>query len=147
MKFHYLVRGIILINEKVLLVHQKGSKNTFLPGGHIESGERAENALLREIEEEIGMKAKIERFVGAVEHTWNENGNDNHEINLIFNVAVSELTTDNPPSSKESHLEFVWSRLPELKDHNLQPYPLLECIQSFYESKVGYWGSSINKSA
>ena len=35
MKFHYLARGIILENEKVLLAHQKGAENTFLPGGHI----------------------------------------------------------------------------------------------------------------
>ena len=66
MKFHYLVRGIIIADGKVLLAHQKGADNTYLPGGHIESGEGAEDALIREIEEEIGKIAIVERFIGAV---------------------------------------------------------------------------------
>ena len=54
MVFHYIVRGIIFLNGKVLLAHQKGAANSFLPGGHIGMGEKAEVALIREISEEIG---------------------------------------------------------------------------------------------
>jgi ADP-ribose pyrophosphatase YjhB (NUDIX family) len=45
MIFHYVARGIVFVNGKVLLAHQKGADNPFLPGGHIEFGERAELAL------------------------------------------------------------------------------------------------------
>jgi hypothetical protein len=31
-KFHYLVRGILFADGKILLAHQTGAGNTFLPG-------------------------------------------------------------------------------------------------------------------
>lgn len=68
--FHYLARGIAIIDNKVFLAHAKGENNTFLPGGHIEVGEKAEEALIREIKEEIGKEVEVCRFVGAVEHMW-----------------------------------------------------------------------------
>lgn len=43
------------MEKKVLLAQAIGEKNTFLPGGHIEFGESAKDALVREIEEELGL--------------------------------------------------------------------------------------------
>ena len=52
--FHYLARGVILIDGKLLLAHQIDADNTFLSGGHIRSEEKAEVALALEKQEEIG---------------------------------------------------------------------------------------------
>ena len=139
MMFHYLARGIVVIDGKVLLAHQVGADNTFLPGGHIEFGESAEMALLREIAEEIGQKAVIKGFVGAVEWLWSENDQTNHEINLIFEVAMDGLDTSKPLPSKEPHLDFFWSELAELKAHNLLPPPLIDCVTSLERGYRGYW--------
>lgn len=143
MVFHYLVRGIIVNEGRVLLVRKRGSRTTFLPGGHIEIGERAEAALVREIEEELGKKGVVRRFVGAVEHTWIENGQENHEINLVFDVEVAGLDSGSAPESLESHLEFLWSIPQDLKDHNLEPYPLIECLTDMGRRFEGFWGSSL----
>ena len=51
MRFHYLARGVLFAEGRALLAHQKGAGNTFLPGGHIDPGEPAQSALIREIEE------------------------------------------------------------------------------------------------
>jgi len=58
--------GIILKNDKILLV--KRAIEPFLgfwvlPGGHVDYGERVEEALLREIKEELGIKVKIKRLL------------------------------------------------------------------------------------
>ena len=133
------------MNNKVLLVHQKGADHTFLPGGHIEIGEKAELALIREIWEELGKKATIKRFIGAVECVWSENDQDHHEVNLVFEVGVPNLDTYVPPMSKEAPLEFIWSEPAELKTLNLQPYPLIECLLNSERGYYGYWGSSFEK--
>lgn len=66
-QFDILARGVALVDGRVLLARQIDATNTFLPGGHIGHGERAETALIREIEEEIGETAIVQRFLGAVE--------------------------------------------------------------------------------
>jgi 8-oxo-dGTP diphosphatase len=144
MKFHYLVRGIIYGNGKVLLAHQKGADSTFLPGGHIGVGEKAEVALIREIGEEIGEKGTVKQFIGAVEAIWRENDRENHEINLIFEVDIPNLDPSQPPESRESHLEFMWVKPEELKAYNLLPSPMIDCLINWRISYHGYWGSSIS---
>ena len=145
MIFHYLVRGIILAGGKVLLAHEKGADNTYLPGGHIDRGERAESALVREIKEEIGKRASVMRFVGAVEHTWSEDDQEHHEINLVFELAVPGLDSSAPPESLEAHLEFIWADPADLKSHNLQPYPLIECLSNLEGGYNAYWGTSLRE--
>jgi hypothetical protein len=91
--------------------------------------------------EEIGQKAVVKRFIGAVEWVWSENGQTNHEINLIFEVAVEGLEARKPPRSKESHLEFFWSEPAELKAHNLLPPPMIDCLINLGRDNRGYWGT------
>ncbi|MHB1395098.1 MAG: NUDIX domain-containing protein [Clostridia bacterium] len=55
-KFHMIVRAVIISDYHILLAHQKGADNTFLPGGHIEIGESAVAALKREVREELDLE-------------------------------------------------------------------------------------------
>ncbi len=141
--FHYLARGIIFLDGKFLLAHQVGAGNTFLPGGHIRHGEKADLALVREIQEEIGLKATVKRFVGAVEYAWPKDSLENHEINLLFEVEIPNLKSDVVPLSLEDHLEFIWSDPIDLEKHNLQPHPLVQCLTSWGNDHEGYWGTSL----
>ena len=143
MKFHYLARGIVWAEGRVLLAHQKGAANTFLPGGHIDPGERAEAALVREIEEEIGLTGTIKGFTGALEARWEENGQPHSEINLLFAVSIPNLGADTPPESLEPHLEFLWAAPHELKRYNLLPAPLIGCL-THWDPNRPFWGSAMD---
>lgn len=66
--FHHLARGVFIKDNKVLLAQATGYPNTFFPGGHIEFGECANYALIREIEEEKGILFIVNGFLGLVEH-------------------------------------------------------------------------------
>jgi len=143
-RFHYLARGVIFVDGKVLLAHQIKADNTFLPGGHIEHGENAKTALIREIEEELGMTPLVGRFIGAVEHAWVD-AFDNHEINLLFEVVITGLDASVAPQSQEGHLEFIWSRPEDLEFHNLLPKPMIKCLKLLANTDTAYWGSSIGE--
>lgn len=130
------------MNGKVLLAHQKGADNTFLPGGHVKFGEKAEAALIRELAEETGEQALIRRFIGAVECMWTEDDQEHHEVSLIFEVIMPDLDTDKPPQSQESHLEFLWAKPADLEAHNLLPKPMRECVVNWNSGCHPYWGSS-----
>ena len=63
-----IVAAILELNaEVVILVRNKGWPEGFfgLVSGFVESGETAEEAVLREVKEELGLDAKIAQFVGV----------------------------------------------------------------------------------
>ncbi|MFC2078751.1 NUDIX domain-containing protein [Candidatus Bipolaricaulota bacterium] len=143
-QFHYLARGVVIVDGKVLLAHQIGAGNTFLPGGHIEKRESAKQALVREIEEEIGQRARIKRFLGAIEHIWSEATKDNHEINLLFEAEIDGLTSNDGPASLDPNLEFLWAKPEELVEVDLQPSALVRLVDSGSGPFDAFWGSSLH---
>jgi len=142
--FHYLVRGVLIADGRVLVAREIGADNTFLPGGHIERGERAEAALVRELQEEIGLEPVVGQFLGAVEHVWPQDVRDNHEINLLFEIEIDRLNSNRPPESLEPHLEFLWVEPSRLADVNLQPFPLIDLFQQRAGTDHPFWASSHN---
>lgn len=60
-KFNYRVCGIILNEGKILAMHDERSPYFYLPGGRVRMGETAEDAVVREIKEELKITTKIIR--------------------------------------------------------------------------------------
>ncbi|MFH1335140.1 MAG: NUDIX domain-containing protein [Candidatus Zixiibacteriota bacterium] len=131
----------------ILLVRQKEADYTFLPGGHIEFGEAARFALVREIEEELGLSVEVGQLLGVIEHKWSTDYHLSHELNLIFSISCEELKSDHSPESREGNLEFLWHPLNDLKSVNLKPPPLCELVPRWLKEKgmtIG-WDSTIEK--
>ena len=137
--FRYITRAIILSNDYLLLCKQKQGNYTFLPGGHIELGESATQALEREIQEEIGEFISIKNFSGAIENAWE----NECELSLFFEVN-HQLTLNKvpkPASHDEMHLEFLWADKNCLKEQNLLPKPLIEILKEPLDKP--FWNSTI----
>ena len=80
-KFNYRVCAMIISGNKILAMHDERSPYFYLPGGRVKMGETAEQAVVREIWEELGVKLKIARplwlnqafFTEEVENSTVEN--------------------------------------------------------------------------
>ncbi|MBI3688629.1 MAG: NUDIX domain-containing protein [Actinobacteria bacterium] len=130
-----IARAVIRRDQHLLLARQLGKSWFFLPGGHVEPGERVEPALVREIAEELGTEAKIAGFVGVVEHGYVEDGATHHELNLVFEIA---LATDDP-TSQEDHLEFHWLPLADLPDTDVRPTALKNALLAADTDHTPFW--------
>lgn len=140
--FHHLARGVCIVDGKVLLAQAIGHDNTFLPGGHVETGESAKVALVREINEETGIDCDVERFLGLVEHKWEHNGDMHYEINQVFKVTSSDLISCVKVNSLESHLQFIWADVTELEQKRMEPYTLRSLVAELKDDKAEIWWES-----
>lgn len=91
-KFNYRVCAIILNDGKVLAMHDERSPYFYLPGGRVKMGETAEDAVIREVKEELGITAKITRPLWLNQGFFKEDvdGLQYHEICLYFLMDVSD---------------------------------------------------------
>ncbi|NYZ79654.1 NUDIX domain-containing protein [Candidatus Micrarchaeota archaeon] len=58
-KVDLVVAGLIISDNKVLLIHHRKLDRWIPPGGHIDPNETPDGALRREIKEELGMEIEI----------------------------------------------------------------------------------------
>lgn len=60
-KFNYRVCAVILNDGKILAMQDERSPYFYLPGGRVKLGETAEEAVVREIKEELNITVRIVR--------------------------------------------------------------------------------------
>lgn len=131
---HSIVRGLLVHGEEIILCRIKSADYFSLPGGHIEDGESAKTALLRELKEETGVSNfETTSFVGVCENVFSqEEGVSQHEINIILKVNVPlELKIE----SQENHLEFVSIPRKDLEDYNILPVTLKAGLVEWFENE------------
>ena len=142
-----LARGVCVVGGSLLLCRTKGASNTYLPGGHVEFGERAVDALTREIDEELGVGAKVGKFLGAVEHRFMQKGEQHCEINLVFEMEIESLSSDEKPVAAEDYIEFEWCEMGAMADARVEPARLCDDLNLWLGSDGASWASWEEESA
>ena len=140
-KFNYRVCAIMIYDGKILAMHDERSPYYYLPGGRVAVGETAENAVIREVEEELGITPKIVRPLWLNQAFFTEDV-DNlhyHELCIYFLMDISDtnlLTRGKIFTSKEGYRThtFEWLEFNRLKDEYF--YPLFLKKEIFNLPKV-----------
>lgn len=130
---HVLSRGVMIDQNHILLCRTLDLETNFyfLPGGHIEHNESAQNALIREFIEETGTECTIKRFLGCLEYSFEPGHNSichNHEYNFIFEVESKKLNANHGVQQLEKHIELSWITLDSFHLIDLRPTPLQTLI-------------------
>jgi len=105
---------------KVLLLKSDRWKNRYsIPGGHIELGEKMEDALRREVLEETGLEVYDVRFIGIQQFIFEEAFNE--KKHFIF-MDYSCRTASDEVKLNWEHQEYVWTDMDEAFELPLDPY-------------------------
>ena len=87
-----LAVAVVRHKNKILAMEGYDSvkQETFyrLIGGGIEFGEKAEDTVVREFREELGLDIKITRFLGTSENIFTYEGKPGHEIVLFLRLSL-----------------------------------------------------------
>ena len=120
------VKGIILNDKKELLLLQRNTSkkehsNWDLPGGLVEDGESEEEALLREIYEELKIKSEII----SKGRTWKFLRNKDNKTITVQNYFCK--INQGKIELSEEHINYKWIKIKDLKKYSVKD-------ESFYES-------------
>ena len=127
-KFNYRVCAMMISDGKILAMRDDRSPYYYLPGGRVAMGETAEAAVIREVEEELGVTPKIVRplwlnqafFTEDVDHLHY------HELCIYFLMDISDtnlLSRGKSFTTNEgcrTHI-FEWLEFDRLKDAYFYP--------------------------
>ncbi|WP_430009892.1 NUDIX hydrolase [Methylophaga lonarensis] len=132
--FNLRAAAVIVDRGKVLLHKIAGDNFWSVPGGRVEPGETAAQAVIREILEETGEQAQCGQLLWVAENFFEYHGSQHHEIGLYFNVQL-------PPHSRllalEDSIEFVdentsmtysWLAIAQLPSHEVRPSLLFRAL-------------------
>lgn len=126
--FNYRVAGVAIHDGKVLLDRNTRNSYWVLPGGHPEMMEPMQDALSREVKEEISEDVKVVRLLWILENFYRKT-KDIHELSFYFLMEVpsqSALLKSDGPFYGEEHghgLVFQWHALDEAVLNALPLYP------------------------
>jgi len=110
----FVAAALILRGGEVLIGQRRPDQPMALqwefPGGKIESGESPEQALARELDEELGIQAVIGPRVTHIRHNYRHGG----AVDLLF-FAVHEFTGE---VQNRIYHEVRWTKLEDLPGYD-----------------------------
>lgn len=118
------VYAVLKCNNDYILI--KKSKGPFkgrwdLPGGKLDFGETADEALKRELKEETGLKVKSSNLETVVSYTHKTEVEHFHHIGVIYTAEVKDIAKlKRGPDGNDSFGAEVFSKK-ELKELKLTP--------------------------
>ena len=132
--FNYRAAAIIVHDGHILVLQDEGIPHDYLPGGRVHLGEPAEDALARELREELDIAPPPHRLVFMAESFFTISDVRYHEIALYYLMdAPEELLSRGESFTRVEGSEvhhFRWVRFEELRNMSFFPVFLKERIFS-----------------
>jgi nucleoside triphosphatase len=115
--------GALVVNSQGLVLIVRSSKwndKSTVPGGHIELGERAEDAIRREVKEETGLEVKSVRLL-LVQQAIYPRDYYKHE-HFIFMDYICEADGSDVKLDGRELQEYVWVKPEAALKLNMEEY-------------------------
>jgi len=96
--------GLVVRDGSVLVVHRPKYDDWTFPKGKLEDGETWEDAALREVEEETGLRCELGEYVGATHYPFREG---------VKEVRYFRMTSLDEPIPQNEIDELRWLPLQE----------------------------------
>ena len=127
-KFNYRVCAVIISDGRILAMHDERSPYYYLPGGRVQMGETSEQAVIRELEEELMITPRILRPLWLNQSFFTEDvdGLKYHELCIYYLTDVSGTGLlekgEQFTLNEGNHIHrFEWLPFDRLKDECFYP--------------------------
>ncbi len=113
MKHIEVVAAVITHNNKILCVQRNHNKHDYIsykyefPGGKVELNESQEQAIIREIQEELSLKIEIEKHLITVNHNY-------PDFKITMNTFLCNCSSKDIVLNE--HIDAQWLEVKELSN-------------------------------
>ena len=134
-KFNFRVGLLVKMKKQVLVECNQDYDFVVLPGGRVKTLESSDDALIREINEEMKIdltKYNLE-FIGIDENFFELDNIKYHELYFIYKIEIDENNEDFKDGmiNYDSKVNYYkWVDILDLKEVNLFPKSLINIIDS-----------------
>lgn len=136
-------QAIVVEEDRILLVRTHiGNRDDYeLPGGGIEEGETPEEAAVRELFEETGIKGEIVRLASKYYNGFAKEYN----YSFLINRIDGEITQQYNAESEKDYIRAVeWKKLNEISEKNRAELFSAGVMFSGFCDEVVSWGAKIS---
>lgn len=155
---YFLLRvgGVARRGDDVLLHRAEDEDFWSLPGGRVQFGETAEQAMAREMVEETGHSVDVGPLVAIIENFFTHEGLDRaldepgeleyHEMGLYFHIDVAAPLKEGDRftgielagTDREFRLEFRWFHRDDVEDLDVRPVGLRGLLAAPFTPDVSH---------
>jgi hydrolase, NUDIX family len=137
-RFNYRVAGVLIHENRLLVMTDERSPYYYLPGGRVSMNEESTMAIKREIKEELDVEVEATQLLWIVENFFVEQQSQEqfHEIGMYYLLQLTEediLKRGQKFIMNEGgykKLSFLWLPLEKIKHLNIYPLFLKERIMN-----------------
>ena len=137
-RFNYHVAGVLIHENRLLVMTDERSPYYYLPGGRVSMNEESTMAIKREIKEELDVEVEATQLLWIVENFFVEQQSQEqfHEIGMYYLLQLTEediLKRGQEFIMNEGgykKLSFLWLPLEKIKHLNIYPLFLKERIMN-----------------
>lgn len=119
-KFKFRVAGLLIIDNKLLVVKMNDNDFFCLPGGHAKLMENTNESILREFKEETKIEVIVDRLLFITENFFDGKLGSFHELGFYYllkakdNVNLKDFSLIEKDEELDLKLEFKWINIDEL---------------------------------
>ena len=132
-KFKFRVAGIILHRNKILVTKIRDNEFFFFPGGHVELLENTDDAVVRELNEELYFEVRKKKLLYIHENFFEARNSKFHELCFYHlvepidkNLKTDDIIWQENDKGEILFHNFKWIDLNEIKDYDIRPKVIVE---------------------
>lgn len=143
-RFNLRVAGLLVSQNKLLLMKLDTTPYYFPPGGRVQLHESSADALKREWQEELGLAIEINKLAAVAESFFTEEvtGEQYHEVGFYYwlkpdiGALLPRQSSFERKDETGQLLYFLWQPLDALKDIYIRPPFIQQGLPAFQQEVI-----------
>lgn len=131
-KFNLRVGAVITDGKRVLVSKDVSHEFYWVVGGRVKLGESTEEAVLREVREELGVAAEVDRLYSIAEKFFTVDGVFYHELEFLYLIKPFDVSKIDYGAIRcdSPDISLVWLDTDKEPEMPVYPENLFEAVRS-----------------